>query len=574
MQTLTAERPWLKFYPADVPPTIDYPKIPVQSLLTVSASKHPERAALIFQGKKISYRELNELANKFANGLISLGIKKGERIALILPNSPQFVFCFYGALKAGGIVVSCNPVYREKELEFQLQSSGAVSVVLLNNISAGNDFFAQFEKCRSRLSKIRHVFVTSITDFLPPIKKQLAGPVKKIQTVQRNDTINLVDFLNNQKKAEPDVNSVPLNPLEDLAVLQYTGGTTGVSKGAMLTHYNLVSNAIVSSVWRRGKAGESNTLAVIPFFHIYGLTNAMNSPIYSAEKIVILPRFNVKDVLEAIDKEKISAFPGVPAMYIALLDHSDLRKHSLRSVQVCVSGAAPLPHEIQKRFNELSEGNLVEGYGLTEASPVTHCNPVGPDAITKPGSIGIPVPDTDAKIVDLETGMRYLPVGEVGELAVKGPQVMKGYWESPEETGRTFRGEWLLTGDIARRDEDGYFYIVDRKKDMIDVSGFKVWPREVEEVLFSHQGIKEAAVIGVSDPNSGEAVKAFIVPKDKNNKIGVEDIRAYCREKIAPYKVPKTIEFKDELPKSLIGKVLRRKLREEELQASNNQGQY
>ncbi len=567
MQDLThSSKPWLKFYPQDIPPSLEYPKQPLYYFLTETCEKFPNRTALVFEGRRITYKQLNQLANRFANSLLSLGLKKGDRVGIILPNIPQFVFCFYGALKAGTVVVPCNPTYREKELEFQLRDSGARAAVILNNIYGGTDFFLEFEKCRSRLSQLEYVIETSLTDFLPPIKKALAGPVGKIKTVRRKSTLNLVNLLNSSSEEEPSLDKLAqINPLEDLAVLQYTGGTTGISKGAMLTHYNLVSNAIVSSKWT-GISSERETalLAVIPFFHIYGLTNAMNAAIYAGQRIVMLPRFNAKDVLETIEKEKIAIFPGVSTMYIALLNHPELRNYSLRSVLRCVSGAAPLPVEVQKKFNEITGGNLVEGYGLTEASPVTHCTPFRSDFPPKPGSIGVPVPDTEAKIVDLETGTKELGIGEVGELAVKGPQIMKGYWNNEEETRKVFRGEWLLTGDIAKRDEDGYFYIVDRKKDMINASGFKVWPREVEEVLYQHPDIKEAAVIGVKDPYRGETVKAFVVLKDKNKNPGEKAIEEFCRARIASYKVPRIIEFREELPKSLIGKVLRRKLREEE----------
>ena len=563
MQTAAHDRPWLKFYPADVPPSIDYPKTPLFSILVESAQKYSNKVALDYLGRKITFRELNELANQFANGLISIGIKKGSKIALILPNLPQFVICFYGAMKAGAIVVPCNPLYKEKELEFQIENSGSEAVVLLNSVVRVNDFYSEFAKCRPRLAKVKHVFVTTVTDFLPPIKKQLAGPLKKIGKVSAPDSINLVDFLKREPKDEPNTDSLKIDSLNDLAVIQYTGGTTGVSKGAMLTHYNLVSNAIALSKWSGLSGAEGTTIAVIPFFHIYGMTVAMNSPIYGGEKIVLLPSFDPKEVLETIDKEKIAVFPGVPTMYIALLNNPEIGRYSLHTVKQCLSGAAGLPLEVMKKFDAATGGNLVEGYGLTEASPVTHVNLVRAGTQPKAGSIGFPLPDTDAKIVDIETGMKDLAVGETGELAVNGPQVMKGYWNSPEETKNVFRGEWLLTGDIARQDGDGYFYIVDRKKDMIDASGFKVWPREVEEVLFTHPDVKEAAVIGVPDQYRGENVKAFVVLKDKSKNPGEEAIRSYCKERIAAYKVPRMVEFRDSLPKSLVGKVLRRKLREE-----------
>lgn len=565
LETVTT-RPWAKFYPSDIPLIIDYPKEPLFKILTESAKKHPDWVAISYLGKKITYRELDQLANQFANGLISLGITKGSKVALILPNVPQYVFCFFGILKSGATVVPCNPLYREKEIEFQLQDSEAVAVVLLNNIVGPNNFYQEFEKCRPRLGKLKHVFVTSVTDYLPPVKKQLAGPVRKIRTLQKEGAVKLADFIRNQPRSEPNSETLAIDPKNDVAVIQYTGGTTGISKGAMLTHENIVSNSVIVSYWTGMSEKQETLLAAIPFFHIYGLTDAMNAAIYANQRIVLLPSFNPKEVLETIQKERVQIFPGVPTMYVALLHHPDLGKYSIGSVERCVSGGAPLPLEVQKKFNQATGGNIVEGYGLTEASPVTHVNIIRPNAVKKEGSIGIPIPNTDAKIVDVETGTKDLPVGEMGELAVKGPQVMKGYWKSEEETAKVFRGDWLLTGDIAKQDEDGFFYIVDRKKDMIDASGFKVWPREVEEVLFTHPDVKEAAVIGVSDQYRGETVKAFIVLKDKNKNPGADQIKAYCKERIAPYKVPKMVEFVDDLPKSLVGKVLRRKLREREAQ--------
>lgn len=564
MQTVET-RLWTKFYPPEIPPNIDYPKQPLSGLLTETARKHPDRIALLYHGKKISYKELDELSNQFANGLISLGIKKSSKVALILPNVPQYVFCFFGTLKCGAAVVPCNPLYREKELEYQLENSEAEAVVLLNNVVGRNNFYQEFAKCRPRLSRLKHVFVTSITDYLPPIIKQLAGPTRNIKTLAKDEnTLDLTSFLQNQSKKEPDIESLCIDPLNDIAVIQYTGGTTGISKGAMLTHDNLVSNAIIMAYWTGMSEKQETILAVLPLFHIYGLSIAMNSAIYSAQRIILLPNFDVKEVLSTIQKEKVQIFPGVPTMYIALLHHPELANYSIGSIQRCISGGAPLPLEVQKKFNLATGGHLVEGYGLTEASPVTHVNILRANAVAKEGSIGVPVPNTDSKIVDIETGLKDLPVGESGELAVRGPQVMKGYWKSEEQTRNVFRGEWLLTGDIAKQDTDGFFFIMDRKKDLIDASGFKVWPREVEEVLYTHPDVKEVVVIGIPDEYRGETVKAFVVLKDKNRNPGADQLMAYCRERIAPYKVPKKIEFTDELPKSMAGKIFRRKLREKE----------
>ena len=468
MQSVAPPKPWLKFYPDGVPNSMEIPEESVQSLLVDAARRFPNSNALNYQGKKITYRQLNELSNRFANGLLSLGLQKGSRIAIILPNLPQFSICFWGALKAGLIAVPCNPLYRERELEFQLNDSGAEAVVLLNNIYRTNDFFAEFEKARLRLTNIKNVFTTSLTDFLPPIKKQLAGRVRKIQTVEKLGTIKLVDFLLKNSKANPP--SFSVQPREDIAVLQYTGGTTGISKGGMLTHRNLVSNAIVVSKWSQ-YGHDEKLLGVTPFFHIYGLTCGMITPVIAGVEVVLLPSFSVREVLETIQKEKITTFPGVSTMYIAIVNFPELSRYSIGTIRTCVSGAAPLPLEVQKKFNALTGGNLVEGYGMTEASPVTHSNPLGKDALVKSGSIGIPIPNTDAKIVDSETGNSDLPIGKEGELAVKGPQVMRAYWRNPIETAAVLKDGWLLTGDIAKMDEDGYFYIVDRKKDLINAVG-------------------------------------------------------------------------------------------------------
>lgn len=567
MQSTALPKRWSKFYPEGVPQKLEAPIQSVQSVLVEAAKEYSSSTALEYEGAKISYSKLNDLSNQFANGLTPLGLKKGSKIAIILPNIPQFVICFWGALKSGLTVVPCNPLYREREIEFQLKDSETDAVVILDNIYNQNDFYASFEKARPRLPDVKQVFVTSLTDYLPPIKKQLAGPVKKIQTVKKAETINLVSFLSGQSKKEPP--PAAINPEVDIAVLQYTGGTTGTSKGAMLTHYNLVSNAFMLKGWEHGSSSD-RLLGVTPFFHIYGLTVCMISPMLSGMEIVLLPSFHVKEVLETITKNKITTFPGVSTMYIALINYPELSKYPLKSIRRCISGAAPLPLEVQKKFDQITGGSLVEGYGLTEASPVTHCNPLGKDAVVKSGSIGIPLPETDAKIVDSETGTREMPLGETGELAIRGPQVMKGYWKRPEESASVMRDGWLLTGDIAKMDEDGYFYIVDRKKDMIDASGFKVWPREVEEVLYANPAVKEAAVVGIKDAYRGETVKAFIVLKDKSNNPGADAIREYCKTQLAPYKVPKVIDFRDELPKTLVGKILRRKLREESAQRSQS----
>jgi long-chain acyl-CoA synthetase len=550
-----AGRPWLK---AKVGERYGLPRPeprPLYALLTDSAKAHPGNRCIHYQGRDFTYSEVDEVSSRFASALISLGLKKGDRVAISLPNVPQLVFAYFGVLKAGGIVVMCNPTYKERELEHQLRDSGAEIVVASRTVAKGMDLFASLEGCRGRLP-LKHVISTHLGDYLPGFKKRLAG-LAGVKDVQRGGTLDFVKLVGSNA---PIRENARVDPVEDVALLQYTGGTTGTSKGAMLTHYNLVSNAVYSaSLFPVTEKDVS--LCVLPLFHIYGLTVTMNAPVSVGAAMVLLPSFHVEEVMKTIQSQRVTIFSGAPAMYIAIISKPDARKFNLRSVRACLSGGSALPPAVRKRFMELTGGNLVEGYGLSETSPVTHCNPIS-GGVVKDGSIGPPFSETDAVIVDPEDRDRVLPVGEVGELAVKGPQVMKGYWNQKEETDAVLRDGWLLTGDIAKMDEDGYFYIVDRKKDMVNVGGLKVYPREVEDVLFEHPNVKEAGVIGVPDSFSGEAVKAFVVLKDPSAKTSQQDIIEFCQSRLAKFKVPKEVEFVPELPKTLIGKVLRRKLRE------------
>jgi len=368
-------------------------------------------------------------------------------------------------------------------------------------------------------------------------------------------------FLSVLKESANNPVKIEVDPEHDIALLQYTGGTTGVAKGVMLTHANLIANAVqCKAVLYKLKMGRDRILGALPLFHVYGMTTVMNKGISIAAEIILVPKFDVKQILELISKTKPTLFPGAPTMYIGLINHPDLQKYDLSSIEACVSGSAPLPVEVKNRFEELTGGKLVEGYGLTEASPVTHSNPIWGKSIT--GSIGLPWPDTDSRVLDPSTG-EELPTGQIGELAVKGPQVMVGYWNRPEDTAAVLKDGWLLTGDMGYMDEDGYFYIVDRKKDMIIAGGFNIYPREVEEVLFEHPAIQEAAVIGVPDPYRGETVKAFVVLK-QGMEASEEELEKHCREKLAAYKIPRLYEFRSELPKTMVGKVLRRQLQEED----------
>jgi long-chain acyl-CoA synthetase len=550
-------RPWLKYYESAVPVSINYPDVPLQRLLEDSALRYASRPALAFFDRTISYRELNSAADRFASGLLRLGLRKGDRVALVLPNCPQFVIAFYGTLKAGGVVVPTNPLYTERELEYQLKDAGASIAVTLTK------FFPALQDVRERVG-LTHLVVTNIKEYFSPIVRMLFGLAKEKQDGHRvpvawdRTTHSFTKLATDMSApARPDVGP------DDLAVLQYTGGTTGTAKGAMLSHRNLVANAIQVRTWDvDAKDGQDVILTVLPLFHVYALTVAMNRGLYAGALLVLLPRYAQHEVLAAIKKYRPSIFPGVPTLYNGILSAPDLAKYDLRCIHTCISGSAGLPLAIQERFEAATGGSLVEGYGLSEASPVTHCNRFY--SHRKPGSIGIPFPDTDARIVDPNTGREEMPPGQPGELLVRGPQVMQGYWNRPDETAAALEGGWLHTGDIACRDEDGFFYIVDRKKDMIIVSGFNVYPRDIEEVLFQHPKIAEAVAVGLPDEYKGERVKAYVVLRP-GEEATADEIMHYCAQNLARYKVPGEIEFRTSLPKTVIGKVLRRALIEEEL---------
>lgn len=556
MQT---ERPWMKFqvqelmraHTVDVPPE----KKPLYTVVTESAKRFPENISIHYQGRDFTYLELDDLSSRFASALVSLGVKRGDRVAIFLPNTPQFVFAFFGILKAGAIAVSNNPLYKERELEHQLNDSGAEIIIAPNDVVKRNDLYDSLERCRDR-TRLRHVITTSVTDYLPSVKHRLSW-LAGIRRVSRAKTLDFVTLL---RSSAPMAIPANVDPMQDVAVLQYTGGTTGVSKGAMLTHYNLYSNAVRTANYLP-LTPKDVSLAVLPLFHIYGLTTAMNAPFFASAQTVLLPSFHVAEVMKTIQRRKVTSFCGVPSMYIAINNNPKVGNFDLRSVKACVSGGSALPLEVRKWFISLTGGNLVEGYGLSETSPITHCNPLTEGGV-RTGSIGVPFPETDAMIVDLDDPYKTLPTGSVGELAVRGPQVMKGYWNNEAETAKVMHDGWFLTGDIAKMDEDGYFYIVDRKKDMVDVGGFKVYPRDVEEVLYEHPGIKEAAVVGIPDEFSGEVVKAFVVRKDEAGSLTEKEVIDFCAARLVKFKVPKKVEFITELPKTLVGKVLRRKLKE------------
>ncbi len=553
-----ADRPWFKFYEAGVSPSLAYPETTLGTVLARTAGKYADHTALLFYGRKIIYAELDALVNKFARALIGLGVKKGDRVALMLPNIPQMVIAYYGTLRTGAVAVPTNPLYHEHELEVQLRDSGAETLVAV-------DMFHPVISHILPKTNVRNLILCGIKDFLPfplnvlyPIKaridKEWVG-VKRVPPIY--------DFLALMKNESSAAVNMPVSP-GDVALFQYTGGTTGIPKGAILTHRNLVVNAVQSRAWLNLRnEGEAVILAVIPFFHVYGMTTAMNLGILIGAEQILLPKFHTKEVLRFIAKYRPQIFPGIQAMYLAIAHYPKIHRYDLSSLTVALSGAGPLMHEVQEQFESLTKARIVEGYGLSEASPVTHANPIFGNR--KVGSIGLPWPDTDARIVDIETGMNVLPMGEAGELVVRGPQVMKGYWNKPGETAEALRKGWLHTGDIAKMDEDGYFSIVGRIKDMIKTVGENVYPREVEEVLYTHRKVKEAAVVGL--PNEeylGEKIKAYIVLKEGETATA-EEIIEYCRDQLSKFKVPKEIEFRDQLPKTLVGKVLRRVLKDEEM---------
>jgi long-chain acyl-CoA synthetase len=546
---MTAENKlWFKQWPSGVPKTLKYPEIALQEILRKTAKMHPERVAIAYFDGELTYAELDKLSDEFAAALAGLEAKKGDRVAIFLPNTPQFIIAYYGILKAGAVLTTISPMHREREVEHQLSDSEAETIVALDSTRPIVD--AVWEK-----TKLKRVIFTGLEEYARKTSVNLKAE-------QNPRIFSFQKLLKQNADMEPP--KVHINPAEDLATLQYTGGTTGTAKAAMLTHTNLVANSVAFAAWIKGTPTKETVLAALPLFHIYGMTTSMNVPVTLAAKMVLLPRFDPVKVLESIQQHMVTIFCGSPVMYQTLLANPDLGKYDLTSIRVCISGASPLPPKVQKTFMQITGGLLAEGYGLTEASPVTHCSPVDKTMKTvKVGSIGVPLPDTDAKIVDLVTGTKTLQPNETGELAVKGPQIMKGYWRKPGETAMILRDGWLLTGDIARMDADGYFYITERKKDLIKYKDYSVYPREIEDVLYEHSAVKLCAVIGKPDSAVGEIPKALVVLKD-GASASEQNIRTFVNEKVAPYKAIREIEFRKYLPLSSTGKVLRRVLRDEE----------
>jgi long-chain acyl-CoA synthetase len=568
MPRMTDHRPWFASYAPDVAKTLEpYPQESLFALLEAATRRHPDLPALAWFGAHMPYRTLLDEVERCSAALAGLGVVKGDRVAMIVPNSPPYVIAYYAAQRLGAIAVGNNPLYTKREMEHQLRDAEP-KVVLVADL-----LYSDFADVLADLPDTA-VIVTRLNDYMPRIKKLLAPlavfrkqqkaagkpwpPVPPEAPVLRwNDVMRRGDPI-------PPVGQV--DPTTDAAVLIYTGGTTGIAKGAMLSHDNITSNARQSTAWISViEDGKDSMLAALPFFHSYGML-AMNVAILNAMKLIPVP--NPRDlhmVLELIHKEHATIFPGVPRLYIAVNEHPQTAKFDLKSIKACVSGAAPLPLAVAKEFERVTDGGqLVEGYGLTECSPVTHANPF--TGVRKPGHIGLPIPDTDVRIMSLDDPDREMPVGEAGELCIKGPQVMLGYWKRPEETALMIRNGWLHSGDVAVMDDQGYFKIVDRIKDMILVSGFNVYPNEVEDVLYHHPAISKCAVIGVPDDRTGERVKVFVVLKE-GAALTEDELIAWCRDPeqgLTGYRVPHEVEFRDALPETMVGKVLRRVLHDEE----------
>ena len=561
-------KPWLGLYPKEIPASLEYSREPVQQLLVRTAIEYPEKIAIHFMGKEITYKKLYESALSFASYLQgTIGIQKDDRVAIMLPNTPQAVICYFGTLIAGGIVVQTNPLYTERELEYQMKDSGAKAIITLDIL------YPRVSKVMPQ-TNLQHIIVTAIKDFLPFPKNLVYPYIQKKQygivvKVKHEGSSHLLSEI--LKTAPKELIQYNFTPEDDIALLQYTGGTTGSPKGVMLTHKNLIANTTMSEAWLyKCKPGEESILGILPFFHVYGMTTVMILSIKMAWKMILLPKFDPLSTLKTIHKQRPTLFPGAPTIYIGLLNHPDLKKYDLSSIDSCISGSAPLPLEVQQNFEEVTGGKLVEGYGLSEASPVTHSNFLW-DVPRVKGSIGVPYPDTEAVILSVETG-EPMPVGEIGELIVKGPQMMKGYWNRPKETEEVLKDGWLYTGDLGCMDEKGYFYIVDRKKDMIIAGGFNIYPREIEEVLYEHPDVLEAVAAGIPDPYRGETVKAYIVLKEGSD-VTADEMNKYARKNLAAYKAPRQYEFRKELPKTAVGKILRRMLVEEELDKIEKENQ-
>ena len=568
MATPYDARPWLGCYPAGVPADVEVPSVPLTHLLDEAVARYPRRRALVFLGKTITYRKLAKDVDRFAGALYDLGVHKGDRVAIVLPNSPQLVIAFYATLRRGAVVVQHNPLYTAAELHHQLMDSGA-------KVAVAYDGAYEAMSAASRGTPLQHIIVTSLAEYLPagkrfalrlPLKRAREARAQLINPVPDDDPA-LLSFQGLLGRSRSRHHQVQVDPQRDLAALQYTGGTTGRPKGAMLTHFNLVANAHQTAVWDpAAEPGRETGLAVLPLFHVFGLTLCLTTAVLMGATIVLVPKFDVDLTLAMIRKWRPTIFPGVPPIYQALADSPKARSARMTSIRVCVSGAMRLPRETVDAFRQATGGALVsQGYGLTEASPVALANPL--DGNARHVSVGIPLPSTYARIVSENDPRIQMPAGQAGELLLYGPQVFKGYWNQPRETAEVLLGGWLRTGDIAVMSPDGFFTLIDRKRDVIIVDGFNVYPSEIEDVLATHPAVQESAAVGLPDRAHGEIVIAYVVLRP-GYAAEQRELVAHCAMRLAEYKVPAAIEIRGELPHNMLGKVLRRILREEQHQRS------
>ena len=548
-------RPWHNYYDEGIPTSLTYPAVPLFHFLEDSAKKYPDKPCTIFKGAEISYKEMSKITDQLAAALVDLGVKKGDRVGVLIPNTPQFVMAYFAVLKAGGVVVATNPQYTEREIKHQANDSGMKLMILMSN-------YYELVKRVQPDTAISQIIVTNIKETLPPLLGLLFTLLKEkkggFKVTLRDNDLWLPDL--QERYSDHDRPQVDVGP-DDTAIFQYSGGTTGIPKAAIGLHRNLVANTVQMLYWlTSAEMGKEVVMMAIPLYHVYGMVAGMNFGLATGASLVMVPDpRDLKDLLGNMQKHKTTIFPAVPALYNLINNSAEIKagKYDLSAIKACISGSAPLLRETKETFERLTGGVLFEGYGLSETPTATHCNPnLG---VNKTGSIGLPFPDVDAKIIDLDDEVTELAVGEIGELIIKAPQVFKGYYNMPTETRNSLREGWLYTGDIARMDEQGYFYIVDRKKELIKVGGFQVWPREVEEVLQDHPAIQDVGAAGVPDPKRGEIVKAWIVLTE-GQSLDKEELKTWAKERMAKYKVPSEIEFRDELPKTHVGKLLRREL--------------
>ena len=559
--------PWLAHYDEGVPATLSYEAEPLCALLDRAADESPRQTACLFRNYRITYSELRDQAEVMAANLRHHGLNPGDKVSIMLPNLPQTVIAFWAVLKAGCVVVMTNPLYMEKELVQHFTDAGVRFVITADLC------WPKLNSLRDRLG-VEKYFITSIADvlrfplnWLYRIKARRDRAVKSIP-YDNKKILPYTTLLRGKQRLVVLV----ANPTETVALLQYTGGTTGEPKGVMLTHANLTLNVEQALSVLHTLRGKPHIFAsLLPFFHVYGLSTCLLVPTALQAASILIPRYNPGELLHLIAKHKVTLFPGAPSIYLSLMQQKNFANYDLSSIQYCISGSAPIPATALKRFQNLTGCKIIEGYGLTESSPITHLTPtLGKQ---KFGSIGMPLPDTEAKIVDMEVGTLPVPQGKIGELIVRGPQVMRGYHNRPDDTASTVRNNWLYTGDIAYMDEDGYFFIVDRKKDMVIVGGYNVYPREIDDVLIEHPKIQEAVAVAVLHPTRGETLKAYVVPKP-GVELTVAEVLGHCRKQLANYKVPRQVEFRESLPRTTTGKVLRRVLRGEEMEKYSRQADY